>query len=404
VVTERREKPGPDHVLTWRQRKILQVIRDSVEKRGYPPSMIEISEAVGFTNVSSVSYQVATLERKGYLHRDGRRPRTMEVRLPGHPAVRTGQRPGAGAGRPRGGLDIPSQGPAYVPLVRRIPPGGPVLAGQQAEGTFPLPRQLVGEGTLFMLEMTGDSMADAAIADGDWLVVRQQEDAESGEIVAAMYGGEATVRRLARGDDHDWLMPHNPAYAPLPADDAAILGKVVAVVRRVRSPLEVARTPTDGAAAPQPCHEELHTPCACLVRARPERPSPVTAVTPVLHARPASQLCLAERRCDARFARNAGAPNKQCRICPISRCGLTAAGTPVPALSAGPGPPVRRGISHHGPPQARSIPAAPRCRLLRWPRCGRRRRACGKCVPGACPLSSGCSRGGARSRHRSAPQ
>jgi repressor LexA len=219
------EEPDPDHVLTWRQRKILQVIRDSVQRRGYPPSMVEIGEAVGLTNNSSVSYQISTLQRKGYLHRDGRRPRTMEVRLPGHPAVRSGQ------DQSRDGLDIPSQEPVYVPFVSRIADGVPLLAGEQVRGVVPLPRQLVGEGPLFVLTMTGDSMINAAIADGDWVVVRRQEDAEDGEIVAAMTGGGPTVRTLRESDGYRWLMPNNPDYAPIPGDDATILGKLVAVLR-----------------------------------------------------------------------------------------------------------------------------------------------------------------------------
>jgi repressor LexA len=228
VVTEMPEHPDPDHVLTWRQRKVLQVIRESVQRRGYPPSMREIGEAVGLTSTSSVSYQLSTLQNKGYLRRDAGRPRTVEVRLPGHPAVR----PDAD-GPEEQGLDIPSQEAAYVPLVGRIAAGGPILAEEQVEDILPLPRQLVGEGTLFMLKVAGDSMINAAIADGDWVVIRQQENAENGEIVAAMIDGEATVKTLKQSDGHVWLMPHNPAYTPILGDDASILGKVVAVLRRV---------------------------------------------------------------------------------------------------------------------------------------------------------------------------
>jgi len=237
VIPETPDKPDPDHVLTWRQRKVLQVIRDSVQKRGYPPSMREIGEAVGLTSTSSVSYQLSTLQRKGYLHRDVGRPRTVEVRLPGHPAIRPeGKEGAAGAGEAElatDGLDIASQEAAYVPLVGRIAAGGPILAEQQVEDIFPLPRQLVGEGTLFMLKVAGDSMINAAIADGDWVVIRQQEDAENGEIVAAMIDGEATVKTLKQSDGHVWLIPHNPAFTPILGDDATILGKVVAVLRRV---------------------------------------------------------------------------------------------------------------------------------------------------------------------------
>jgi repressor LexA len=235
VVPETPDKPDPDHVLTWRQRKVLQVIRESVQKRGYPPSMREIGEAVGLTSTSSVSYQLSTLQKKGYLHRDVGRPRTVEVRLPGHPAVR----PEPGREREEEvpsdipGIDIPSQEAAYVPLVGRIAAGGPILAEQYVEDVFPLPRQLVGEGTLFLLKVSGDSMINAAIADGDWVVVRRQEDAENGDIVAVMLDGEATVKTLKRADGRVWLIPHHPAHTPTLGDEATILGRVVAVLRRV---------------------------------------------------------------------------------------------------------------------------------------------------------------------------
>src|ERR1700733_11819809 len=235
VIPETPDKPDPDHVLTWRQRKVLQVIRDSVQKRGYPPSMREIGEAVGLTSTSSVSHQLSTLQRKGYLHRDVGRPRTIEVRLPGHPAIRPNENASgtAKAELSADGTDMASQQAAYVPLVGRIAAGAPILAEQQIEEIFPLPRQLVGEGNLFMLKVAGDSMINAAIADGDWVVIRQQESAENGEIVAAMIDGEATVKTLKQSDGHVWLMPHNPAFTPILGDDAAVLGKVVAVLRRV---------------------------------------------------------------------------------------------------------------------------------------------------------------------------
>jgi repressor LexA len=228
IVADMPDKPDPDHVLTWRQRKVLQVIRDSVQRRGYPPSMREIGEAVGLTSTSSVSYQLSTLQNKGYLRRDAGRPRTVEVRLPGHPAVR----PDSDIDDEMR-MDITSQEAAYVPLVGRIAAGGPILAEQAIEDIFPLPRQLVGEGTLFLLKVVGDSMINAAIADGDWVVVRQQPVAENGDIVAAMIDGEATVKTFKRSAEHVWLMPHNPAYTPIPGDEAEILGKVVAVLRRV---------------------------------------------------------------------------------------------------------------------------------------------------------------------------
>jgi repressor LexA len=232
VIAKTPDKPDPSRVLTWRQRKVLQVIRESVQQRGYPPSMREIAEAVGLTSTSGVAYQLSILQKKGYLHRDVGRPRTVEVRLPGHSAVQPepGQEEEAG-GIP--GTNIPSPEAAYVPLVGRIAAGGPILAEQAIEGVFPLPRQLVGEGTLFLLKVAGDSMMNAAITDGDWVVVQQGEDAEDGEIVAAMLDGEATVKMFKRSEGHVWLIPHNPAYTPILGDEATILGKVVAVLRRV---------------------------------------------------------------------------------------------------------------------------------------------------------------------------
>jgi repressor LexA len=232
IVSEPPDHPDPGHVLTWRQRKVLQVIRESVQRRGYPPSMREIGEAVGLTSTSSVSYQLSTLQAKGYLRRDAGRPRTVEVRLPGHPAVRPG--PAAAEEDSTPPMDIASQEAAYVPLLGRIAAGGPILAEESVEDIFPLPRQIVGEGTLFLLHVVGDSMVNAAITDGDWVVVRQQQVADNGQIVAAMIDGEATVKTFKRSaDGHVWLMPHNPAYTPIPGDDAAILGKVTAVLRRV---------------------------------------------------------------------------------------------------------------------------------------------------------------------------
>lgn len=212
--------------LTGRQRVVLEVIRDSVERRGYPPSMREIGEAVGLTSTSSVAHQLASLQRKGLLRRDPNRPRALEVVLPARPA---GSDPGQGEGTTEG--NVPA--PAYVPVVGRIAAGGPILAEQVIEDVFPLPRQLVGEGTLFLLRVQGDSMIDAAISDGDWVVVRQQPVAESGEIVAAMLDGEATVKTFRRRAGHNWLEPANPAYSELPADDATILGRVTAVLRRL---------------------------------------------------------------------------------------------------------------------------------------------------------------------------
>ncbi|GAA2403606.1 LexA repressor [Catellatospora methionotrophica] len=205
--------------LSERQRRILEVIQDGVTSRGYPPTLREIGRAVGLAASSTVAYHLRELEEKGLLQRDRGRPRALTVRLP---------------------LDddgIPQQRGAntvQVPLLGTIAAGGPILAEQTLEETLTLSRDLVGHGTLFSLRVRGDSMVDAAICDGDVVVIRQQPTAYSGEIVAAMIDGEATVKvyRVSRG--HVELVPCNPAYGVIPGDDAVVLGKVVAVVRRVR--------------------------------------------------------------------------------------------------------------------------------------------------------------------------
>ncbi|MEU4802468.1 transcriptional repressor LexA [Actinosynnema sp. NPDC023587] len=204
--------------LTLRQRKVLDVIRDWLDRFGYPPSVREIGEAVGLTSTSSVAHQLRALERKGFLRRDPNRPRAVGV-LPAE--IVTGVDP---ASRPT---------PAYVPMLGRIAAGGPILAEESIEDVFPLPREIVGEGEVFLLRVVGDSMVDAAITDGDWVVVRQQPTAENGDVVAAMIDGEATVKTFKRRDGHVWLLPHNSAYQPILGDEASILGKVVAVLRRL---------------------------------------------------------------------------------------------------------------------------------------------------------------------------
>jgi len=215
--------PVADDGLTQRQRLVLEHIHRSVTERGYPPSMREIGDAVGLTSPSSVKHQLASLERKGFIRRDPNRPRAIEVVLPDVADA---------------SVDVTDSGntrPAatYVPVVGRIAAGGPILAEQAVEDVFPLPTQLVGDGQLFMLKVVGDSMIDAAICDGDWVVVRQQPNAENGDIVAAMLDGEATVKTFKKRDGHVWLMPHNPDYEPILGDDAVVVGKVTAVLRSI---------------------------------------------------------------------------------------------------------------------------------------------------------------------------
>jgi repressor LexA len=215
---------GLDAGLTERQRTILEVIRASVTSRGYPPSIREIGDAVGLTSTSSVAHQLRTLERKGYLRRDPNRPRAVDVRGADDGAhIVTTEVAGSDA--------LPE--PTFVPVLGRIAAGGPILAEEAVEDVFPLPRELVGEGSLFLLKVVGDSMVDAAICDGDWVVVRQQNVADNGDIVAAMIDGEATVKTFKRTRGQVWLMPHNPAFDPIPGNDAAVLGKVVTVIRKI---------------------------------------------------------------------------------------------------------------------------------------------------------------------------
>ena len=232
-VSELPDGPPDATGLTPRQTKVLATIKEAIEKRGYPPSMREIGQAVGLTSSSSVAHQLRVLEEKGFLKRDPNRPRALEVFLPEVMAARR-----AISGVEDTSYDETDVGDArpeatYVPMVGRIAAGGPILAEETLEDVFPLPKQLVGEGTLFLLEVRGDSMVEAAICDGDYVVVRQEQTAENGEIVAALIDGEATVKTFQRKDGHVWLLPHNPAYEPIDGTHATILGKVTAVLRRI---------------------------------------------------------------------------------------------------------------------------------------------------------------------------
>lgn len=230
-VSELPDGPVDAEGLTPRQRRILEVIRDDLADRGYPPSIREIADRVGLASSSSAAHQLKVLQAKGFLFRDPHRPRALEVRLPESLAHRTAQLGSAIAPEPD--LPTPSAPAVEVPILGRIAAGGPILAEQVVEDVFSLPKQLVGEGTLFLLEVKGDSMIEAAICDGDYVVVRQQPDAVNGDIVAALLGDEATVKTFKRTPGQVWLLPHNPAYEPIDGNDASILGKVVAVLRRV---------------------------------------------------------------------------------------------------------------------------------------------------------------------------
>jgi repressor LexA len=218
-MTQHAQSPDPgDRDLTPRRRKVLQFIQDSIERNGYPPSIREIGEASGLQSTSAVSYQVSVLQKQGYLSREAGRPRTTAV------------------------IRAPVARIARVPLVGAVKAGDPILVPDEidVEDVFPLPVQLVGEGDFIMLKVAGESMTGAAINDGDFVVVRLQEDAENGEIVAALVESdtaekpEATVKTFKKRDGHVWLMPNNPAFTPIPGDTATIIGKVVTVLRSIR--------------------------------------------------------------------------------------------------------------------------------------------------------------------------
>jgi len=202
------------HGLTQRQQLILKVIKEAVDKQGFPPSMREIGEAAGLASPASVKYQLEELTKKGYIKRKATNARSLEVSAPD-------------------GEITPAKG-VTIPLLGTIAAGTPILAEQEVADRFMLPEEVVGQGDLFMLKVKGDSMIEAAICDGDFVVIRAQKTAEKGEIVAAMIDGEATVKTFSKKDGHIWLLPANENYAPIPADNAEILGKVTAVMRSIR--------------------------------------------------------------------------------------------------------------------------------------------------------------------------
>ncbi|GAB2969634.1 transcriptional repressor LexA [Nocardioides montaniterrae] len=237
-VSELPDGPPDGSGLTPRQQRILTTIKKAIDSRGYPPSMREIGEAVGLTSTSSVAHQLRALEAKGFVRRDPHLPRAIEVFLPESlqkrkPLTGAGPTDDAESSFDETGINDAAPTPSNVPLVGRIAAGGPILAEERVEDVFPLPKQLVGDGQLFLLEVSGESMIEAAICNGDYVVIRQQNTAENGEIVAAMIDGEATVKTLSRKDGKVWLLPHNPAFEPIDGTHATILGKVTAVLRKV---------------------------------------------------------------------------------------------------------------------------------------------------------------------------
>ncbi len=220
--------------LTDRQRRILQVIRDAVVLRGYPPSIREIGDAAGLQSTSSVAYQLKELERKGFLRRDPNKPRAVDVRT-----LTIDELPKAGP-KPKKKTDAVTQlhenasTASFIPVVGSIAAGNPITAEENITSYLPLPEEIVGSGDLFMLKVIGESMRDAGILDGDYVVIRSQKVAEQGEIVAAMIEGEATVKEFFKDESGLWLLPHNDSFSPIAVTpDTEVLGKVVSVIRKV---------------------------------------------------------------------------------------------------------------------------------------------------------------------------
>jgi repressor LexA len=212
------KKTSPASELSARQVAILDFIKTTHDSQGYAPSMREIGDAAGLASPASVKYQLDILEKKGFIRRDENRGRAMEVVLPDSMV----------------GASAPTDKTRFIPLVGRIAAGGPITAEQDVEEIVPLPESLVGSGDLFMLKVVGNSMINAAICDGDFVVIRSQRDCNKGEIVAAMIDGEATVKTFSRKDGHIWLLPANDDFEPINGDNCEILGKVTAVLRSVR--------------------------------------------------------------------------------------------------------------------------------------------------------------------------
>ena len=215
-VTELPDSAAGDHGLTARQIKILEVIQQGITADGCPPSMRAIAAAAGLSSPASVKYQLEILQEKNFITAHPTRGGVLTVRLPGEKS------------------ENEVEATKQVPLVGRIAAGGPITAEQNVESTFALPETLVGKGNLYMLQVVGESMIDAAICDGDYVVIREQKDCNNGEIVAAMIDGEATVKTFQRKNGHIWLLPANPAFEPINGDNCEILGKVTAVMRSVR--------------------------------------------------------------------------------------------------------------------------------------------------------------------------
>lgn len=230
--------------LSARQRRILEVISDAVLLRGYPPSIREIGDAAGLQSTSSVAYQLKQLEEKGFLRRDPNKPRAVDVRnfrepedrntetLDAKPEAKTAPTPTHAADA--GTIPPEASGVSYIPVVGRIAAGAPITAEENIDTYFPMPDDVLGPGDLYMLEVVGESMKDAGILNGDWVIIKSQNTAEEGDFVAALLEGEeATVKEFHKDSSGVWLLPHNEDFSPIRGDDATIMGKVVSVFRKL---------------------------------------------------------------------------------------------------------------------------------------------------------------------------
>ncbi|AKV56032.1 LexA family transcriptional regulator [Bifidobacterium actinocoloniiforme DSM 22766] len=228
-------QPGGQPSLTARQTRVLEAIRTHLASKGFAPSYREIGLAAGLKSPSSVKHQLQVLEELGYIRTNANKGRAIEL-------VERPEPTADGTSSSSVIIDFPAiiegrdeaiERSRDVPLVGRIAAGQPITAEQHVDDVMRLPERLTGSGQLFMLEVHGDSMIEAAICDGDFVVVREQSEAENGDIVAALLDDEATVKTFRREDGHVWLMPHNPAYSPIDGSEATIMGKVVTVLRRI---------------------------------------------------------------------------------------------------------------------------------------------------------------------------
>ncbi len=222
--------------ISDRHRAILRVINEKLASSGFPPSVREIASAVGLASPSTVKHHLDALEADGFLVREPGLPRALD--LTDRARTELGIAPSSQPSEKVVRIEVPvshveEEGTA-IPLVGRIAAGAPITAEQHVEDVFHLPTSMTGHGDLFMLEVSGESMVDAGIFDGDYVVIRSQNDARNGEFVAAMIDGEATVKELSITGGHVWLLPHNQDYSPIPGDEATILGKVVTDIRSLR--------------------------------------------------------------------------------------------------------------------------------------------------------------------------